>query len=160
MRRADREVRSPQQIKDILDSCEVVRIAYQDAEGLTIVPMNFGTEVEDGKRIFWFHSAGEGRKYRLLRLAAARGETVGFELDGGYRMIPGEAACSYTAAYRSVIGTGHVHFAADRAEKRHGLALLMRHTAGEGDYSFPDAALDRVTVFSIEASALSCKENQ
>ena len=75
-------------------------------------------------------------------------------------MIPGEAACSYTAAYRSVIGTGHVHFAADRDEKRHGLALLMRHTAGEGDYSFPDAALDRVTVFSIEASSLSCKENQ
>ena len=53
-----------------------------------------------------------------------------------------------------------MHFAADRAEKRHGLALLMRHTAGEGDYSFPDAALDRVTVFSIEASSLSCKENQ
>lgn len=43
---------------------------------------------------------------------------------------------------------------------RIGLALLMRHTAGEGDYSFPDAALDRVTVFSIEASTLSCKENQ
>ena len=36
----------------------------------------------------------------------------------------------------------------------------MRHTAGEGDYSFPDAALDRVTVFSIEALTLSCKENQ
>ena len=160
MRRTDRAVTDPAAIDAIIRGCGCCRLGLADGQGVYIVPMNFGTEVEDGKRIFWFHSAGEGRKYRLLRLAAARGETVGFELDGGYRMIPGEAACSYTAAYRSVIGTGHVHFAADRAEKRHGLALLMRHTAGEGDYSFPDAALDRVTVFAIEASSLSCKENQ
>lgn len=160
MRRAERVVTDETRIAAVIEDCKVCRIGLADAGGVYIVPMNFGTEEEDGKRIFWFHSAGEGRKYRLLRLAAARGETVGFELDGGYRMIPGEAACSYTAAYRSVIGTGHVHFAADRAEKRYGLALLMRHTAGEGDYSFPDAALDRVTVFAIEASSLSCKENQ
>lgn len=159
MRRAEREVTDAVKIATVIEDCKVCRIGLADADGVYIVPMNFGTEVADGKRIFWFHSAGEGRKYRLLRLAAARGETVGFELDSGYRLLPGTAACSYTAAYESVIGTGHVHFAADRAEKRHGLTLLMRHTAGEGDYSFPDAALDRVTVFSIEASTLSCKAN-
>ena len=64
------------------------------------------------------------------------------------------------AGFGAAAAVGAAHFAADRDEKRHGLALLMRHTAGEGDYSFPDAALDRVTVFSIEASTLSCKENQ
>ena len=118
MRRAERVVTDETRIAAVIEDCKVCRIGLADAGGVYIVPMNFGTEMEDGKRIFWFHSAGEGRKYRLLRLAA------------------------------------------DRAEKRHGLALLMRHTAGEGDYSFPDAALDRVTVFSIEASTLSCKENQ
>lgn len=159
MRRAEREVTDEASIAAVIEDCKVCRIGLADADGVYIVPMNFGTEVTDAGRVFWFHSAGEGRKYRLLRLAAARGETVGFELDGGYRLLPGEAACSYTAAYQSVIGTGHVHFAVDRDEKRHGLALLMRHTAGEGDYAFPDAALDRVTVFSIEVSSLSCKEN-
>lgn len=159
MRRAEREVIDAASIAAVIEDCKVCRIGLADADGVYIVPMSFGTEVTAAGRIFWFHSAGEGRKHRLLRLAAARGETVGFELDGGYRMIPAATACGYTAAFRSVIGTGHVHFATDRDEKRHGLALLMRHTAGEGDYSFPDAALDRVTVFSIEVSSLSCKAN-
>ena len=80
MRRAERVVTDETRIAAVIEDCKVCRIGLADAGGVYIVPMNFGTEVEDGKRIFWFHSAGEGRKYRLLRLAAARGETVGFEL--------------------------------------------------------------------------------
>ena len=41
MRRADREVRSFEEIIDILRNCTEVRVAYQDAQGLTIVPVNF-----------------------------------------------------------------------------------------------------------------------
>ena len=40
MRRADREVSDPAQVAAIVASCKIIRIAYMDAEGLTIVPMN------------------------------------------------------------------------------------------------------------------------
>ncbi|MDN6854396.1 MAG: hypothetical protein L0L66_06670, partial [Bifidobacterium crudilactis] len=35
MRRADREVTEPEEIRAILDGCDIVRIAYQDDEGLS-----------------------------------------------------------------------------------------------------------------------------
>lgn len=160
MRRTEREVTDKARIAEILADCKVCRIGLADAAGVYIVPMNFGFEAQNGRLLFWFHSADEGRKIRLLRLAAERGETVGFELDGGYRLLPGTAACSYTAAYHSVMGVGYVRFAADRAEKRRGLTLLMQHTAGVEDCTFPDAALDRVAVFAIEVASLSCKEHK
>lgn len=42
MRRADREVTEPQQIDAIIATCKIVSLAYTDAEGITIVPLNFG----------------------------------------------------------------------------------------------------------------------
>ena len=42
MRRKDRAVSDPKELTNILDLCNICRIAYQDAEGLTIVPLNFG----------------------------------------------------------------------------------------------------------------------
>lgn len=48
MRRADREVTDPAQIAAIIDGCEIVEMAYVDAEGLTIVPLNFGYEYSVG----------------------------------------------------------------------------------------------------------------
>lgn len=160
MRRAEREVTDKARIAEILADCKICRIGLADPAGVYIVPMNFGCAEQNGRLFLWFHSAGEGRKIALLRHAAAHGTAVGFELDGGYRLLPGAAACSYSAAYYSVIGTGHVQFAVDREEKRHGLTLLMQHAAGAGNYMFPDAALDRVTVFSIEVLSLSCKEHK
>ncbi len=41
MRRADRAVRAAEEIEGILRDCPDVRVAYQDAQGLTIVPVNF-----------------------------------------------------------------------------------------------------------------------
>ena len=42
MRRADREVTDPRQVEAIIATCKIVNIAYTDAEGITIVPLNFG----------------------------------------------------------------------------------------------------------------------
>lgn len=42
MRRADREVADPQQVEAIIATCKIVSLAYTDAEGITIVPLNFG----------------------------------------------------------------------------------------------------------------------
>lgn len=59
MRRADREVTNPEQIAAIVAACDIVEVAYADAEGLTIVPLNFGFDYDEatGKLTLWFHSA-------------------------------------------------------------------------------------------------------
>lgn len=59
MRRKDREVTNPIDLKNILDICNICRVAYQDAEGMTIVPMNFGYVYDDHLSLY-FHSAKLG----------------------------------------------------------------------------------------------------
>ena len=74
MRRADREVTDPERIAAIIAACDIVEVAYADAEGLTIVPLNFGFDYEydeaTGKLTLWFHSAPRGRKLDAIRAAA------------------------------------------------------------------------------------------
>ena len=50
MRRADREVTNPEQIAAIVAACDIVEVAYADAEGLTIVPLNFGFDYDEAGR--------------------------------------------------------------------------------------------------------------
>ena len=53
MRRADREVTEPQQVEAIIATCKIVSLAYTDAEGITIVPLNFG--IQSSHLVFpWF----------------------------------------------------------------------------------------------------------
>lgn len=72
MRRADREVTDPERIAAIIAACDIVEVAYADAEGLTIVPLNFGFDYDEatGKLTLWFHSAPRGRKLDAIRAAA------------------------------------------------------------------------------------------
>ncbi len=70
MRRADREVADPRQVEAIVATCKIVNIAYTDAEGITIVPLNFGyvfdTESNHLTFVFpWFcDRAQDGRESR------------------------------------------------------------------------------------------------
>ena len=50
MRLKKREITDPKILREILESCEVVRIGAMDEEGMFIVPMNYGYDVreEDG----------------------------------------------------------------------------------------------------------------
>ena len=64
MRRADREVRSFEEIIDILRNCTEVRVAYQDAQGLTIVPVNFA---------FVYNNDDSSHNLRLLMHSATQG---------------------------------------------------------------------------------------
>ena len=156
MRRADREVTNPEQIAAIVAACDIVEVAYADAEGLTIVPLNFGYAEENGKRVFYFHSAKSGRKLDLI----AGTPSVGFELDVNYALVEGEEACRHTARFQSVIGTGRVSFVEETAQKEAALQALMLHNTGKDGWTFSGAMLDSVRVFKLEVETLSCKEHE
>ena len=144
MRRADREVTDCEQIEGIVAACRIVHVGYADAEGLTIVPLNFGYEwQQDGDAgtgdelaglTLYIHSASIGRKLDAIRAA-------GNALDVAFTM---ETDCE-----ASVID--------DLDECRKGLRLLMGQQAGMPDIEFTDQQVRSVTVWKIEVRHLTAK---
>lgn len=171
MRLAKREVTDPAELAAIIQRARVVRVGFTDAEGMAIVPMNFGvewpqavpndqaTESPEGESAkatlptFWLHSAGSGRKAE----AWASSPEVALELDVEGGVIGGDYACAYSYAYESVMAWGRIRPAADLAEKRHGLAQIMAHMAPGAPVEFSDEALGRVAVWRIDVERMTGK---
>lgn len=61
MRQKNREIKDINKIAEVIDACEVCRIAINDEEYPYIVPLNFGYEMKDNI-ILYFHSALEGQE--------------------------------------------------------------------------------------------------
>ena len=68
MRLEKREIKDPAELEKVLDACKVVRIGTMDAEGMFIVPVNFGYEFCQKERSLklYIHSAKEGRKAEAI----------------------------------------------------------------------------------------------
>lgn len=155
MRRQEREVRDPEAIERIIASANCIRLGFCDRGRVYIVPLSFGFVCRDGRYIFYFHSAKEGRKIDLIRQSPA----VGFELDVNFRLNAAETACGYSAGFQSVIGNGLVSFVEDPEEKRAGLRALMKQNTGRADWEFSPEQLDAVCVFKMTVEELACKEH-
>ena len=156
MRRKDREVTDGGRIREIIWDCACCRLGFCDGGEAYIVPLSFGYVEEGGRRTFYFHGAGEGRKAGLI----AHSPRVSFELDTGYQLKRGELACNHTARFQSVMGTGRVSFVEDPAERVKALEAVMEHTVGPGTWSFSETMLAVTAVFKLEVEELSCKEHE
>ncbi|KAB8287731.1 flavin-nucleotide-binding protein [Bifidobacterium avesanii] len=158
MRRADREVTDAAAIGAIIDACDIVDMAYVDAEGLTVVPLNFGYEhdSETGRLTLWMHSAVSGRKLDAIRASGNR-LPVAFTMRADCEVIEGRVACNWGEAFRSVVGNGAATIVDDLDEARHGLQMLMAHQARMPHVAFTDAQVRAVTVWKIEADHVTAK---
>ena len=161
MRRRDREVVDPTRIEEIVAESAVLRLGLNDDGEVYVVPVNFGAEIIDGRRVFYFHSARSGRKLDVIR----RNPRVGFELDAGFELLEGPTPCAFSARYRSVVGVAVATELADVAEKRRGLTAIMNQATNGGRdggraWRFDDAQLDAVAVVRLDVERLSCKENR
>mgnify|MGYP001667896081 FL=1 len=155
MRRADREIVDFDEIVGIVDKCYCCRLGFCDNGSAYIVPLNFGYKAEDKSLTFYFHSAREGRKIGLL----ASSPLVGFELDTGFELNTGSAACGYSAKFQSVIGSGTAEIVEDLQEKKLGLKLLMKHYTGRGDWDFSDRDCGSVAVIRLKVREMTCKRH-
>ncbi|RSX53729.1 flavin-nucleotide-binding protein [Bifidobacterium goeldii] len=158
MRRADREIIDHAQIVEIISRCDIIDMAYMDAEGLTIVPLNFGYEYdyETGGLTLWMHSASRGRKLDAIRAAGNR-LPVSFAMRTDCEVIEGRTACNWGEAFTSIVGNGVASIVDDLDERRRGLQLLMAHQAHMPHVEFTDAQVNSVTVWKIEATRLTAK---
>ena len=68
MRRKDREITDDYQIATIITSCNCCRLGFYDQDNVYIVPLSFGYEKKAGTRIFYFHSAKQGKKIQLMKI--------------------------------------------------------------------------------------------
>ncbi len=159
MRLSGREV-GPEGIREIVEASRVVRIGACDEEGIFVVPVNFGFEwisddgATDGESlVIYIHSAREGRKAR----AFAGCPEVAVEMDVDLGLVEGSFACSYSNAYRSVMGKGVVYPVEERDEKVRALSLLMDHVAPGSQRVFSDEAVEGVAVFRIDVSEITGK---
>ncbi|MBO5826529.1 MAG: pyridoxamine 5'-phosphate oxidase family protein [Treponema sp.] len=150
MRRFDREITDKTKIKEFIQSEQILRVSFYDEGEIYIVPVNYGFSSE-GK--FYFHGAKAGRKYEL----AKKNPSVGFEIDGKYKLISGETACDYSAKFQSVIGTGRLCLVEDESEKILGLNAIMKQTTSKSEWNYSSQMLDSVAIFRLDVEKMSCK---
>ena len=153
MRRKDREITNPDEIRRILDTAKILHLALFDGDYPYVVPLHYGYAEQNGLPVFYMHGAKEGHKLELIR-ANSR---VCVELECDIQLIEaGDNPCGYGSAYASVIGRGTVEIVEDPAEKREGLRLLMLHQTGR-DFVITDSMASAVAVLRVRVQALSAK---
>ncbi len=141
----------PARVERLLEQAGVCRIAWNGRPFPYVVPVNFACR----GRTLYFHSALEGEKLDRLR----EDPHVCVEVDEQLSIRPGDAPCSWSARYRSVIARGTASLVRDPAEKAAALELLLHKYSGRPGWSVPAASLDTVAVVAIDLGELTGKES-
>ncbi|MDR0837217.1 MAG: pyridoxamine 5'-phosphate oxidase family protein [Propionibacteriaceae bacterium] len=159
MRRADREVTSPDELSAILDRASIGHLGVQDAGGVYVVPLHFGHEIGvDGVfRVYMHCAAGAGRKLDAI----AANPRVCFEADT-FISLTGESGpvCMLGAEFESVIGWGDARVLADPTERRHGCAVLVDKFAPGRGAELPLELMRGVDIIEVRLETLSGKQKR
>lgn len=151
MRRSDRQITELNDILDVLNRCDTLRLGINGEGYPYVVPVSFGYEALDGRVTLYFHGAGEGLKHELLardpRVCAEADIMLGFRNTGH----------SLTCEYESVIGFGRAR-RLEGAEALHGLELLNAH-CGYADFDMGDC-VPMTTVYAVELEAITGKRRR
>lgn len=157
MRRKNRQVTDMNEIRRIIEECKVARIGMNDEGAVYIVPMNYGCEcADDGKLTFYFHCSKVGRKIEILK----KNPDICLELDGRHALVEGNAPCSYSYYFASLIGNGRVEFIEDTQDKTHGLKVFMRHQTGKefAEADFSEKWVNAVCILRVELTDYEVKQ--
>lgn len=155
MRRAEREITDKAEVIKIIEKCDMCCLALSGNNVPYIVPMNYGFAYENDRLTLYFHGAKEGKKLDIIKE-----NPVGcFEMDCSHRLVEGEQACQYTMEYESVIGNGNITICEERDEKKKALIQLMKKYAKDKEFAYPDAMIDAVMIFKLEATDFTGKRS-
>lgn len=153
MRRTDLEITSFDEIIDILDRCETVRLGLYGDPYPYIVPLSFGYEIRDGRVSIFVHGAKEGLKHDLISM----NNKVCLEADIFHRYA--STGHGVTTEYESIIGFGLIEKAGHEDSVR-GLDLLMNHCGAEGFSARQCVSLGITTVYKITLERITGKINK
>ena len=152
MTKRERQVTDPQQIREILDTAQVVHLGLCVDNEPYVVPMNYGYTMEAGKLTLYLHSAVRGKKLDMIRT----NPKVFFEMDCDRKPFEGNLPCQYGLSYSSLMGQGTASIVEDVEEKKKAMSILMK-TQTDKDFSFEDRLVSIVTVIRIDAAEYTAK---
>ena len=150
MRKPEREIKSLEEIAEVLSRCDTIRIGMNDKDAPYIVPVSFGFEIFNGKIAVYFHGAKEGRKAELLKNLPR----VCVEADLCHGFV-NNGRGGYTCDYESIIGTGMVELL-DGTDAEKGIRLLLEH-CGIQEEACPQDAMAMTAVNRIVLDEVSGK---
>lgn len=151
MRRKDREITDINDMIQVMERCDVCRLAMNDGDYPYILPLNFGMQDVDGQITLYFHGAAEGKKYDLFK----QDNRAGFEMDCAHKLVTDEGTGNCTMEYESIIGRGRVEIVPEK-EKYEALRILMAHYHKE-DFPFNQAMIPHTTVFKLTVEQMTGK---
>ena len=112
MTKRELQITDENRIRAILDAAKVLHLGMCVDNEPYVVPMNYGYTLEEGKLVFYLHSAVQGRKLEMLRA----NPRVFVELDCDREPFEGEKPCQYGLAYSSLMGRGTARIIEDVEE--------------------------------------------
>ena len=149
MRRLDREIKNWDEIVDVLNRAETVRLGINGDPYPYVVPLSFGFEEIDGKIMLYIHGAKEGFKHDLLD----KNTHVCVEADIFHRYA--EVADSLTTEYESVIGFGAAEVICGEDAIK-GIDLICSHCGYHG-FAYDTSALAHMRVYRITLDSIAGK---
>ena len=127
MRRADKEIRDMDLLKEILRSARYMTLAMSKNDQPYLVSLCYG--YDDEKNCIYFHCAKEGKKMDYLKANnLVWGQVL---LDYGYSRS--EDPCKGDYLYASVHFSGRVTFPEDSKEKQHAMEHIIRQLDNDPD---------------------------
>lgn len=154
MRRKDREITDVTEKIETMKKCDVCRIALNNDGYPYIIPLNFGMKVEGEQITLYFHGAGEGKKYELIR----QDNRASFEMDCSHKLIADREGCRCTMGYESIVGRGRMKIVPEE-EKEEALRALMKQYHEE-EFPFRKEVADRTTVMKLVVEEVTGKRNR
>ena len=145
MRQKQREITDENELIEIMQKCDVCRLAFNHEDGYPyILPLNFGVGRRAGKICLYLHSASEGEKVAVM----ANDSRASFEMDCEHKLQYFRDKGYCTMSYESVIGKGRIEILAE-GEKQAALELLMAHYHSGETAPFNPAAIPRTLVYAL-----------
>ena len=158
MRRKDRELTDFETIRQIIDSCEVLRIGLSDPEDPLypyIVPVNFGytADEQDGIR-FFIHGARAGRKFELMQKVGC----CSFQMECDSVIEPIPQTKDVTTRYKCVMGKADLTLLEGEAAI-HALEVLMDCDEKTRGFEWNRNAVSHTAVWELKVTELNAKAN-
>ncbi|MBN2353912.1 MAG: pyridoxamine 5'-phosphate oxidase family protein [Spirochaetales bacterium] len=154
MRRADREIKDKNELREVFQRADACHIALVDGADPYLVTLNYGFDWESELPVLFFHCANEGRKLDVIR----RNPRACFSVDVDHELVPAGNGCSWGMKYKSVVGTGTFAIVKDPSERERGLQLLMTHYAGRTGFQFEEDIMAKTTVLKLTADGITGKK--
>lgn len=155
MRRQDREVTDIKKIMEFAERGTVLHIGMQDQEGLYVVPLDYAPAYEEGKLVFYIHSAQAGRKYACLK----KEPQVFVEMSIRDGLIIKNKHTVFSTGYRCIMGEGKAELVTNLVAKTAAIKKIVACKVSDVP-EFSQNVLEHVAVFRIVLDRVTAKQNK